>query len=179
MPKPSKPPKPKPPKDDRRRPLLAWIGGLFDRWRPPRPQKAKDFCILFVFVHHQPPKEAIVMANPIELKAGQGATVTATITGASGQPARVDGTPAWTAEPADGLSSLTPSSDGMTCQIIAGSETQAVLVSMTVDADLGEGVRELIGTLEAHVQADVPVEEEATFIQLDANPNEINPLGKK
>jgi hypothetical protein len=157
--------------------LLDLLDDLLDRLRPPRPPQppklSKTFVITFVFAHHQQPPKGFDMANPIALAAGQGATVTATITGASGNPARVDGVPEWSADPAGGLAKLEPAADGMSAQITAGAETQAVLVSMTVDADLGEGVRQLIGTLECDITA---AEEEASFIQLDATPNEVNPL---
>lgn len=67
---------------------------------------------------------------------------------ARGNPAVVDGVPAWATDRPD-LVALAPSADGMFCSLVPLAVGSAQ-VTVTADADLGEGVRELVtlGTLE-------------------------------
>ncbi len=67
-----------------------------------------------------------------------------------GHPAQVDGVPAWsTSDPA--IATVTPAADGLSCVIKAADNIGPVQISVTADADLGEGVQNLTGVLDLEV----------------------------
>lgn len=70
---------------------------------------------------------------------------------AKGNPAPIDGIPAWTT--ADfRLLDLIPSADGLSVQVRpVGPLAAGVQVTVTADADLGEGVETLIGMIEVDI----------------------------
>lgn len=70
---------------------------------------------------------------------------------AAGNPAKVDGVPAWSAT-GDQLT-LTPAADGMSCVVTTSGTLGTAQVSVTADADLGEGVKPIAGTLDIEVVA--------------------------
>lgn len=84
------------------------------------------------------------------------------ITDRAGNPAAIDGTPSW-ASSDDTAASLRVSADGMTATVIAGEQitAEAVMVTATIDADIGDGVRQIIGTQQVNVTAG-----EAQFVEL-------------
>lgn len=67
---------------------------------------------------------------------------------AAGNPAQVDGTPAW--EVVSGDATLEVSEDGMSCYLISGSVGNSQ-ITVTADADLGEGVRNITDTIDLAV----------------------------
>lgn len=74
------------------------------------------------------------------------------ITDSHGNPAQVDGVPAWSSAD-DGKVSVEPSADGMSATIFAeGPMTTApVQISVTADADMGEGIKPLVGLLDVTI----------------------------
>jgi hypothetical protein len=100
---------------------------------------------------------------PLNLSIDQKVTVELAITDRNGNPATVDGTPEWDATPAD-LVTIEPAADGRSAVITSGDISgDAVLITVRTDADLGDGVRELVGTLEINLTGG-----EAQFISLTA-----------
>lgn len=71
---------------------------------------------------------------------------------AKGNPAAVDGLPVWSVSDATVLS-VVPAADGLSADVVAVGPLGTSQVSVTADADLGEGVRALIGTLDVTVVA--------------------------
>jgi hypothetical protein len=69
---------------------------------------------------------------------------------AKGNPAKVDGTPAWLTDNPNILQ-LTPSADGLSCDVQAVGVIGKANVQVTADADLGSGVENIIGTAEIEV----------------------------
>lgn len=69
-----------------------------------------------------------------------------------GKPAQVDGTPAW-ASSDPSIATVEASADGLSAVVKATDNLGAVQVSVKADADLGAGVRELIGVLDVEVVA--------------------------
>ncbi len=69
-----------------------------------------------------------------------------------GRPAPVDGPPTWLTDNTDVLA-LTPSADGMTCDVVAVGIPGTAKVQVTADADLGTGTESLIGTADVEVTA--------------------------
>lgn len=69
-----------------------------------------------------------------------------------GQPAKVDGVPSWTVSDPTILS-VEPAADGMSATVKAIGPLGTSQVSVTADADLGEGVRNVVGTLDVEVVA--------------------------
>lgn len=68
---------------------------------------------------------------------------------AAGNAARVDGVPVWDTDRPD-LIALVPTVDGMGCDIAPIGPLGNAQITVTADADLGEGVRSLVtlGTIE-------------------------------
>jgi hypothetical protein len=71
------------------------------------------------------------------------ATGTATFLDARGNPANVDGVPVWATDHPEILS-VVPSVDGFSATIASVGPLGNAQVTCTADADLGEGVREVI-----------------------------------
>jgi hypothetical protein len=67
---------------------------------------------------------------------------------AAGNPAQVDGTPAWSVVSGD--ATIEPSTDGLSCYLISGAVGNSQ-ITVTADADLGEGVREITDTVDLAV----------------------------
>ena len=79
------------------------------------------------------------------------------------KPARVDGTPVWTNSD-DSVASLTPANDGLSA-VLAFKGEGATAVQVEIDADLGPGVRSLIGSLDV-----TAVGGEATVVEIGVGP---------
>lgn len=75
------------------------------------------------------------------------------VSDARGNPARIDGVPQWASSNTD-VATVTPSGDGLSA-VIRALQAGTASISVTVDADLGAGVRPLIGTGDIEVQAGV------------------------
>lgn len=73
-------------------------------------------------------------------------------TTAAGNPARIDGTPSWqSSDP--GIVEVVPVSDGLSAVATAVGPVGVAQVSVSVDADLGAGVRTLTAILDIEVVA--------------------------
>jgi hypothetical protein len=81
----------------------------------------------------------------------QGVDAAISAVDAKGNPAALDGVPVWT--PSDPAVTVTPSPDGLTARIDAVGPLGNFQVTVTADADLGEGVTELAGILDVEVVA--------------------------
>lgn len=102
------------------------------------------------------------MADPIELTIDEKCLVTLAVTDRGGNPASFDAPPVW--ESSSAALTVTPEADGMSATLVSGDVVEAaVLVSVHGDADLGDGVREIIGSLVVNLTAG-----EAQFVQLQA-----------
>jgi len=84
------------------------------------------------------------------LTADQEVVVSLVITDQYGNPARVDGLPAWEASNVAVLAVRT-AADGMSAVVTAKGPAGTSQVRVTCDADLGEGVTEIIGLLDVEV----------------------------
>ncbi len=71
---------------------------------------------------------------------------------AAGQPAPVDGVPAW-ASSDDTVLTVAASSDGLACDAVTTGKLGTATVSVTADADMGAGSTEIVGTLDIQVNA--------------------------
>lgn len=70
----------------------------------------------------------------------------------AGHPAKIDGTPAWSCSD-EAVGTLDVAADGMSATFKSVAEGSCS-VTVTVDADTGEGVSPLIGSLDIQVAAD-------------------------
>ena len=70
----------------------------------------------------------------------------------AGNDAPVDGTPTW-ASSDESLVTVTPAEDGMSADVITVGPLGTAQVTVTADADLGDGVTSLTGTLDVEVIA--------------------------
>ncbi len=68
---------------------------------------------------------------------------------AKGNPAPVQGAPVW-ASSAPTVAAVTPSADGLSANIVAGA-TGTAQISVSADADLGDGVTTITGVLDVTV----------------------------
>lgn len=76
--------------------------------------------------------------------------LTAAFTTKKGNPAKVDGVPAWSSsDPA--IVTVVPAEDGLTCLALAVGPEGTAQVSVKADADLGSGVREIVGVIDLEV----------------------------
>lgn len=71
---------------------------------------------------------------------------------AAGNPAEIDGTPAWVVSD-DTLGSLTVDEDGLGAEFVTSGLLGTCQVSVTADADLGDGMREISGVLDIEIHA--------------------------
>lgn len=67
-------------------------------------------------------------------------------------PAKVDGLPSW-AVTDESLASLTVSEDGMSAMLLPLGPVGSFQVQVKADADLGEGVKEILGSLDVELAA--------------------------
>lgn len=70
----------------------------------------------------------------------------------NGNPAQVQGAPVWAVSDANVLS-VTASEDGMSAVVDTVGALGTAQVSVSADADLGDGVKTLVGTLDIEVHA--------------------------
>jgi len=84
-----------------------------------------------------------------ELSVDQQAHVSLKVTDRGGNPARIDGTPAWASSNDSALAVTPDDADPMRalCVPADGAADQTVNVTVSVDADLGEGTNPIIGVL--------------------------------
>jgi len=85
----------------------------------------------------------------LQLSVVQKAKLTIQPVDKKGNPAPVDGVPTWKTS-VDGLVSLFPSDDGMSCDV-SGVAIGTVQVQVEADADLGTGVVTISGVLDVTV----------------------------
>jgi hypothetical protein len=84
------------------------------------------------------------------LKDAQKVTITVSPIDAKGNTAQVDGVPAWAvADPA--ILTLVPSDDGLTCVATTTGAVGTTQITITADADLGEGVKTISGLVDVEV----------------------------
>ena len=102
------------------------------------------------------------MADPVTLTIDEKIQVQLVITDRAGHPAGFDTTPVWAASSAALTVEAAP--DGMSAWLVSADVVEdAVMVTVRGDADLGDGVREIIGTLQVNVSSG-----EAQFVELEA-----------
>lgn len=87
-----------------------------------------------------------------KLEDGQQVPLSVAFLDKHGHPATVDGAPEWFVDNSEVLA-LEPAADGMSCLIKAVGPIGTATVSMKADADLGDGVKELVGLFEVEVTA--------------------------
>jgi hypothetical protein len=84
------------------------------------------------------------------LKDAQKVTITVSPIDAKGNAAQVDGVPAWAvANPA--ILTLVPSADGLTCVATTTGAVGTTQITITADADLGEGIKTISGLVDVEV----------------------------
>lgn len=86
-----------------------------------------------------------------------------------GNPAQVQGVPEWLTDNSE-LLALFPAADGMSCLVRAVGPMGTARITLSADADLGTGVRPLIGTLEINITGG-----SATVVRLEAGAPEEQP----
>lgn len=89
-------------------------------------------------------------------------------TTAAGNPARVDGVPAWESSDPSVIEIVDVAADGMSCTARTVGPLGSVQVSVKADADLGAGVREVAAVDTIEVMA-----AEAVSASISAGPPEV------
>lgn len=92
-------------------------------------------------------------------------------TTSTGNPATIDGTPRW-ASSDEAVVTLRVAEDGLSAVAVSVGPLGMAQISVTADADLGEGVREITGILEIEVRA-----AEAVFVGITAGEPEAKTPG--
>ena len=86
------------------------------------------------------------------LKVTQAVPVALSITDKKGNPAKVDGAPQW-AVTAPELATLAVAEDGLSAVVTPVGPIGTFKVQVKADADLGEGVKEIVGELDVELTA--------------------------
>lgn len=86
----------------------------------------------------------------LQMTDSQQVEVTAAFLDKRGNPAPVDGAPVWMTDNPNVIA-LTPSADGKACTVVAVGPLGTAKVTMTADADLGEGKTDILGTLDFEI----------------------------
>lgn len=97
------------------------------------------------------------------LKVGKKASIPLTIEDVFGNAAKIDGLPVWSMTDTS-LATLVVAEDGMSAELTCGTKIGSFKVQVSADADLGEGVKTIVG--EATVDL---IPEEAAVIKLAIN----------
>jgi len=96
------------------------------------------------------------------LKSDENLPLAIAIKDRKGNAAKVDGAPAW-AVTDESLAKLQVAEDGMSATLVPSGTVGTLKVQVKADADLGEGVKEILGELEVEI---IPLE--AAVIELSA-----------
>lgn len=138
--------------------LALAIGVLWWLWRhPPAPLPGPAVRVVFT----GPDDEELTMLTIKATDAPR--TLRLAFKDAEGNPATIDGVPVW--NPIDpALGTLTPAADGLTAEFNPGSPSSGQ-ISVTCDADLGEGVKEITGLLDV-----VVLPGEAVTVEISVDP---------
>lgn len=100
----------------------------------------------------------------MNIKVTQSLPLSIAITDKFGNPAQVDGAPSWSlTDPSKG--SLVASDDGMSAVFTPAGPLGDVMVQVSADADLGEGVKSILGELPVSILAG-----EAVSVSISAGP---------
>lgn len=119
----------------RRRGRIVFSLGLAHEQAGPAVKTPKFFrCI----------KEDVDMASALTVTQQVTVTIKA-IKDKKGNPAKIDGAPAWATDNTD-LLALTPAADGMSCLVKAVGVIGSANVQASIDADVGPGVSLVLGT---------------------------------
>lgn len=113
----------------------------------------------------RPTKGTLIMA--FEMSSAQQVTVTVEFRDKKGNKAKVDGMPEWATDNSEVLT-LTPAADGLSCVVAAAGPLSTANITLTADADLGTGVKPVIGTLEVTITAG----EAATVVLTPGTPSD-------
>ena len=99
-----------------------------------------------------------------QLTSTQKQSLSVVFTDKKGNPAPVDGIPAWGVDNPNVLA-LDPAPDGMSCEVAAVGPLGTAKVSIQADADLGAGVVALAGVYDVEVTAS-----QATTVEITGGP---------
>jgi hypothetical protein len=103
-------------------------------------------------------------ATKVKIKDNQEFDVAVTFQDAGGQPASVQGTPVWTSDN-EAVLTVAPAADGLSAVVSAVGPVGTAQVSVSADADLGDGTTTITGVLDVEVIAG-----DATLIVLNPGP---------
>lgn len=90
--------------------------------------------------------------NNMNLKVSQKLPLSIEIKDVKGNPAKVDGAPQWSLTSPD-LGSLEVAADGMSAVLSPAGSIGSLVVQVNADADLGEGVKNILGELPVELLA--------------------------
>jgi hypothetical protein len=100
----------------------------------------------------------------LTLTSSQKALLSVQFLDAKGNPAQVDEPPTWMTDNTD-LLSLSPAPDGLSCWVAAVGVLGSATAQVNADADLGQGIVNIFGTIAVEVVAG-----QATTVTIDAGP---------
>jgi hypothetical protein len=109
----------------------------------------------------RPNKRNLLMS--FQMSDSQQTTVAVKFVDKKGQPAPVDGIPEWSTDNTDVLA-LTPAADGLSCLVQAVGPLGTGTLTLKADADVGDGVTPIVGTLEVVITGG-----QATTVTLEAS----------
>lgn len=92
----------------------------------------------------------------VVLTVSQKVSASITPVDAKGNPAPIDGVPAWSSSNPD-IASVVPAEDGLSAVIVATGVVGDTQVSVSADADLGEGVTQIVAIGDLSIRPDQAV----------------------
>lgn len=121
---------------------------------PARKRRKPRLCLTI----HTPDGITITGGSKMAVVLTVSQKVSASITpvDAKGNPAPIDGVPAWSSSNPD-IASVVPAEDGLSAVIVATGVVGDTQVSVSADADLGEGVTQIVAIGDLSIRPDQAV----------------------
>lgn len=113
---------------------------------------AHNEAIRLVFLYQVSPNRPPEEITMLTLTDIQGVDLSVAPVDAKGNPAKVDGAPVWVVSAPD-VCDIAVAADGLSAHVTAKGPLGSCQVTVTADADLGEGVRNITGMLDVEVIA--------------------------
>jgi hypothetical protein len=110
-------------------------------------------ALMFIAPTHQFQKSptGAVLAM-FQITDSQQATATVVFKDKRNNPASIDGQPSWSVDNSE-LLAITPSADGMSCVFASVGPLGIATITVKADADLGDGMKPIVGSLEVEISA--------------------------
>jgi hypothetical protein len=119
---------------------------------PPEKKKRRTKKLLLSFCVSEKPFYAQGRIPMLVLTDSQFVSLNVSPVTKAGNPATIDGAPKWSVSD-ESVLTLEVSEDGLSCKAVTTGKLGDAQINVVADADMGEGVVEIVGVLEVSVKA--------------------------